>query len=64
MHRTDRYGRNLPYFELLVVLVLWVSPIFILSGPSEAIHLGIWVCYQPKNYTPVKKLQVIDLSIV
>ena len=27
-----------------IILVFWNNPIIVLFGPSEEIHLGIWVC--------------------
>ena len=29
--------------ELFIVMILWDNPIILLIGPSDAIHLGIWV---------------------
>ena len=43
-------NRSSPVLELFIVLTPWDNPVIILFGPSEAIQLGIWVCYLPRNY--------------
>ena len=36
--------RSSPVLELFNVLIPWDNTIIILFGPSEVIHLGIWIC--------------------
>ena len=33
-----------------IILIQWDNSISIIFGPSEAIHLGIWVFYLPRKY--------------
>ena len=40
---------SLLFIELFIVLISWDNPIIILFGPIEAIHLGIWIWYWPRN---------------
>ena len=36
--------RSYPLLEFFIIMISWNNPIISLFGPSEAIHLGIWVC--------------------